>query len=51
MKLLNGVNPVALTMWEKAATGTSYHAKILGDQLVWGEMIFRHVGFTVDVML
>ena len=43
--------PFTLAVWVITTAGTLYHAKRLGDQLVWREMMFLHVYFTVSVML
>jgi hypothetical protein len=51
MKLLNSINPIALTMRIKPTARTSYHRKILRNQFIRGEIIFFHIGFTVSVVL
>jgi hypothetical protein len=49
--VLHRSNPFVLAVGVIATTRTLYPAKILSNQFVWGEMIFLHVGFAVDVML
>ena len=49
--LLHLSNPFVLAVRVIATARTLYHAKSLRYQLVWAEMIFLHVGVTVDVML
>ena len=49
--LLHCSNPFALPVRVIATTGTLYDAKVLSAQLVWAEMKFFHVGFTVGVVL
>jgi len=47
---LHGGDPFALAVRVIARAGTLDDAKVLGDQLVWAEVIFLHVGFTVGVV-
>src|SRR5262249_5529114 len=48
---LNGSNPFGLAVWVIARARTLQNTKCFRDQLVRGEMIFRHVHFAVSVML
>src|SRR5437016_2886084 len=50
LDLLHRSNPFALAVRVIAGTRTLYNTKSLRDQLVWSEMIFLHIGFTVGAL-
>ena len=44
-------HPVAFAIGMIAAARALYSAEVFGDEFVWTQTKFGHVGFTVDLML